>query len=307
MNSAFGGNYLYTGLFEDRTSGIFIAQARADLTTIGRWMQEDPITFRAGDPNIYRYVGNNPTNTTDLSGLKAISEQQNVNQFKYTLTKMTFNPTAIGYSGQLTIDWSKLRDPNERPKTGTWIQGNVIQTSVVTVDKNGKFGIHRNPTKYISDKTDAGSLRYNDTIQGPQFDESLVPDTVLVVSYVTKDAGFTDKDVPEKTGGVLEAPQYATFVDRMGLWQKGNYSYYYVWLDGPKATARGVKELRFATLVSLGGFLSFGPEFDIIMKGLNRLPDRDKANAFAGQIFEDNKGWRIEANLAGKITKQVNP
>lgn len=36
---------------------------------IGRWLSEDPIGFQAADPNLYRYVGNNPTNATDPSGL----------------------------------------------------------------------------------------------------------------------------------------------------------------------------------------------------------------------------------------------
>jgi hypothetical protein len=36
---------------------------------VGRWLEEDPIGFDAGDPNLYRYVGNAPTNETDPSGL----------------------------------------------------------------------------------------------------------------------------------------------------------------------------------------------------------------------------------------------
>ncbi len=35
----------------------------------GRFVSEDPIGFTAGDPNLYRYVGNSPTNATDPSGL----------------------------------------------------------------------------------------------------------------------------------------------------------------------------------------------------------------------------------------------
>jgi hypothetical protein len=40
--------------------------------TIGRWTTEDPIGFRAADANLYRYVGNDPTNRTDPSGLFAV-------------------------------------------------------------------------------------------------------------------------------------------------------------------------------------------------------------------------------------------
>ena len=37
--------------------------------SIGRWTQEDPIGFAGGDVNLYRYVGNSPTNHTDPTGL----------------------------------------------------------------------------------------------------------------------------------------------------------------------------------------------------------------------------------------------
>jgi uncharacterized protein RhaS with RHS repeats len=37
--------------------------------TLGRWLEEDPIGFEAGDSNLYRYVENNPTNRVDPSGL----------------------------------------------------------------------------------------------------------------------------------------------------------------------------------------------------------------------------------------------
>lgn len=35
----------------------------------GQWISQDPIEFDAGDPNLYRYVGNDPTDATDPSGL----------------------------------------------------------------------------------------------------------------------------------------------------------------------------------------------------------------------------------------------
>jgi uncharacterized protein RhaS with RHS repeats len=38
--------------------------------TIGRWTSQDPIGFEAGDANLYRYVGNGPTNAVDPTGLK---------------------------------------------------------------------------------------------------------------------------------------------------------------------------------------------------------------------------------------------
>ncbi|MBA3313505.1 MAG: hypothetical protein M3552_09005 [Planctomycetota bacterium] len=40
----------------------------------GRWLSEDRIRFKAGDVNLYRYVGNSPTNYTDPSGQSPYSD-----------------------------------------------------------------------------------------------------------------------------------------------------------------------------------------------------------------------------------------
>jgi hypothetical protein len=37
----------------------------------GRWLSEDPLGYAAGDANLYRYVGNNPVNAADPSGLQS--------------------------------------------------------------------------------------------------------------------------------------------------------------------------------------------------------------------------------------------
>lgn len=41
--------------------------------SIGRWLEEDPIGFEGGDANLYRYVGNDPTNETDPTGKQAFA------------------------------------------------------------------------------------------------------------------------------------------------------------------------------------------------------------------------------------------
>ena len=37
--------------------------------SLGRWMTQDPIGFEAGDTNLYRFVGNEPTGSVDPLGL----------------------------------------------------------------------------------------------------------------------------------------------------------------------------------------------------------------------------------------------
>ena len=49
-----------------------INEARDEDTETGRWTTLDPSGFTAGDVNLFRYAGDNPTNATDPSGLIGI-------------------------------------------------------------------------------------------------------------------------------------------------------------------------------------------------------------------------------------------
>jgi RHS repeat-associated protein len=68
-DSSVGGSILYTGLRYDRDTGLLHTYHREYAAATGRWLQQDPIGFGAGDVNLYRYVGNNATNGSDPSGL----------------------------------------------------------------------------------------------------------------------------------------------------------------------------------------------------------------------------------------------
>ena len=64
----------YTGRDWDSDTSLQQNRARWYDPETGRWISQDPIGFAAGDANLYRYVGNGPTNATDPSGL----EQQEI-------------------------------------------------------------------------------------------------------------------------------------------------------------------------------------------------------------------------------------
>jgi RHS repeat-associated protein len=64
-----GDRYGYTGREHDAATGQRYHRGRYFDEALDRWTQEDPIGFAAGDPNLYRYVGNGPTNSVDPSGL----------------------------------------------------------------------------------------------------------------------------------------------------------------------------------------------------------------------------------------------
>src|SRR5690606_33103175 len=63
--------FSYTGREWDSDAGLQYNRARWYDATTGRWLNQDPIGFAAGDTNLYRYVGNDPANGTDPSGLES--------------------------------------------------------------------------------------------------------------------------------------------------------------------------------------------------------------------------------------------
>ena len=61
--------FAYTGRDWDEDIQLQYNRARWYDPDMGRWRSEDPIRWAAGDENLYRYVGNSPTNFIDPSGL----------------------------------------------------------------------------------------------------------------------------------------------------------------------------------------------------------------------------------------------
>jgi RHS repeat-associated protein len=63
------GRFQYTGQVWLPEAGLYHYKARAYSAALGRFLQEDPIGF-SGGINLYAYVGNDPVNFTDPSGLE---------------------------------------------------------------------------------------------------------------------------------------------------------------------------------------------------------------------------------------------
>src|SRR5947207_2677092 len=64
----------------------------------GRFLEEDPEDFAAGDPNLFRYVKNEPTNATDPSGREE----------SHYLGMTTLSSLALGLSGALNPAYGLL-------------------------------------------------------------------------------------------------------------------------------------------------------------------------------------------------------
>ena len=69
--TSFDQPFAYTGREWDATTGLYHYRARSYDAETGRFLQEDPIGFAAGDLNVYRYVENNSLSFTDPTGMTA--------------------------------------------------------------------------------------------------------------------------------------------------------------------------------------------------------------------------------------------
>jgi len=68
VQESFANSYAYTGREWDPDAGLYYYRARWYDPAVGRFPSEDPIGFAGGEANVYRYVGNNPINSTDPLG-----------------------------------------------------------------------------------------------------------------------------------------------------------------------------------------------------------------------------------------------
>src|SRR5579872_1530703 len=74
--------FAFTGMLLVPETGLYYDHARWYDPHTGRFLSQDPTGFGVGDPNLYRYVRNAPTDLTDPNGLygqdtNALVAQQN--------------------------------------------------------------------------------------------------------------------------------------------------------------------------------------------------------------------------------------
>ncbi len=70
-NATDGVRFGFAGMEYDSVTGLYYDHARYYDAVIGRFVSQDPMGFAAGDTNLYRYVGNEPTVDPDPSGLQS--------------------------------------------------------------------------------------------------------------------------------------------------------------------------------------------------------------------------------------------
>ena len=90
---------MFTGLRFDAVSGLYFADFRIYDPGTGTWIKPDPAGFGAGDTNLYRYCGSNPTNYVDPSGMAP--------------PQIHLDPSANVTSSILSFSSERLYDPTK--------------------------------------------------------------------------------------------------------------------------------------------------------------------------------------------------
>ncbi|PSB14254.1 hypothetical protein C7B65_26655 [Phormidesmis priestleyi ULC007] len=105
-NATDTSRYQYTGREFDGETGLYYYRARYYDSRNGRFIGQDPTGFGAGDGNLYRYVGNSPTNTTDPTGLHGFVGSQ-YREIKYVDKNGSHNTSNI-----TSVITARKADPN---------------------------------------------------------------------------------------------------------------------------------------------------------------------------------------------------
>ena len=108
-NPSVGSRYQYAGYQTDVLTGTDFTIARVYNPATGNWQSQDPLQFQAGDSNLSRYVGNDPVDSVDPSGLAGFTMPNGPYQSQYA--------PAPGYNVALDI---LQTDPDDRTLSESW-------------------------------------------------------------------------------------------------------------------------------------------------------------------------------------------
>jgi RHS repeat-associated protein len=95
-SSSYAWVYLHQGLRYDDTATAYDNRRRWYDPALGRFMQNDPIGYAAGDVNLYRYVANDPVWRRDPEGLGGLtSHEQAMLQYPLPTLQMMYETGVI--------------------------------------------------------------------------------------------------------------------------------------------------------------------------------------------------------------------
>ena len=155
--------FAFTGQMWDADAGLQYNRARWYDPETGRFVSQDPKSFAAGDPNLYRYVTNDPLNAVDPTGWQQLQNQatpilQRTTAIESGGVNSTFTVTNPSDGPTVIIQLVTFIGPNGKreqyyevigfiPAGGTQIVYDGSQSTVqqITVTESGGFSFGSNP------------------------------------------------------------------------------------------------------------------------------------------------------------------
>jgi RHS repeat-associated protein len=225
----FDFRYGYTGRERDEETGLNYNRARYYDPTNGRFISEDPIEFRAGDINLYRYILNNLVNFIDPSGLEVVA-MFNMKRGELTVGDMNRlkSVTVTGvFSGLKKFGINAVNNPNfesvpvygpipqgsyeilQSPAEGDWYRLDKIDNSPRddSAGYRGSFRLH--PGTYSEGCITIPENKYN------QIDSLLRKTQTTTVQDRRKGRNAAIRDLQNKIQGKQAEP--APLIKRFGI------------------------------------------------------------------------------------------
>ncbi|HSH39294.1 MAG TPA: RHS repeat-associated core domain-containing protein, partial [Chthoniobacterales bacterium] len=148
-----GNRFLFTGREWLKDLGIYDYRHRMYHPGLGRFLQPDPLHFKAGDYNLYRYCHNDPINKSDPLGLRWVVEDKELRkQFDAARAYLSKDP-----------GMKKAFDAIDKSKTNVYVRENkslapgATKTQLLQHPKTGEFSVRINWNPHAAASVKGGS------------------------------------------------------------------------------------------------------------------------------------------------------
>jgi RHS repeat-associated protein len=215
MSPSAGGRFKYAGGELDSETGLYHFGARYYDAVTGRWLREDPKGFAAGDSNLYRYVGNSPTDGTDPSGMQEETPEQLLKKIEEAYKARDNAPSGEDYNGWDT-EIQRLGQLYEDAKQGIKRTdlGAIPAARIKAMIKDGLAQEGPNGFVYIADILPTGGIYYM-LLQGWRPTDGSEPMTETLTHKQVTDGDFYRlvdyKEVPATEDALPNLERLANF------------------------------------------------------------------------------------------------